>query len=80
MNIMFKGSDHMATGSGKKNAQVPMTRATGRESATGTALHEAQRDDVPKGADRGSKVEIQGDPQADLKGSGTSCEAPGCSG
>jgi hypothetical protein len=44
---------------GGKN-EVPPTRATGLESATGTALNEAARTDVPKGKERGSTVPIDG--------------------
>lgn len=50
------------TGSGN---QVPPTRATGAESATGQALA-AQNSDIPQGEDRGSKVEqVGGEAQAD---------------
>lgn len=48
------------------SAQVPPTRATGLESATGTAIRENERDDIPQGEDRGSKIEIEGgEPEAD---------------
>ena len=52
----------MATSKEKDAAQVPPTRAMGRESATGTALYEAERDDVPTGEDRGSTAEVDGEP------------------
>lgn len=48
------------------SAQVPDTRATGLESATGRAIHEAERDDIPTGADRGSSTPVVGNIQADL--------------
>lgn len=44
--------------------QVPPTRATGPETATGAALA-ASSHETPKGSDRGSKVEIAGDPRPD---------------
>lgn len=57
----------MATSKEKDaSAQVPPTLATGAETATGRALDEAERDDVPQGAERGSQVEIEGgDPEPD---------------
>lgn len=48
------------------SAQVPETRATGLESATGRAIHEAERTDIPTGEDRGSTTPIVGKIQADL--------------
>lgn len=45
-------------------AQVPPTRATGPESATGAALAAAKHE-IPSGDDRGSKTPVAGDPQPD---------------
>lgn len=49
---------------------VPPTRATGAESATGAQIaHETGQQSPPKGAEAGSQVEIEGgDPTPDLKG------------
>lgn len=48
---------------GDQSALVPPTRATGAESATGTALADHE---IPQGDDRGSKLEIAGgDPASD---------------
>lgn len=50
------------------SAQVPPTRQTGAESATGVALA-VEEHEIPQGADRGSKVEIAGgDPKPDVEG------------
>lgn len=40
-------------------AQVPPTRQTGKESATGVALEQADHE-IPQGKDRGSKTPIEG--------------------
>lgn len=62
---------------GAPEANVPPTRATGAESATGTAIAEARRDDVPQGEDRGSKVAIEGgEPQPDYLDDGTTNKNP----
>lgn len=42
-----------------ESAQVPPTRQTGAESATGVALQQQEKE-IPQGEDRGSKVEIEG--------------------
>lgn len=49
---------------------VPPTRAVGSETATGLQLaHERGEQEVPKGAERGSQVEIEGgDPTPDAEG------------
>jgi hypothetical protein len=49
---------------------VPPTRATGSETATGLQIaHERGEQEVPKGAERGSQVEIEGgDPTPDAEG------------
>lgn len=51
-------------------AQVPPTRQTGPESATGAAIADAEgtRDDIPQGEDAGSKVPIAGDIRPDSEG------------
>lgn len=62
---------------GAPEANVPPTRATGAESATGTAIAEARRDDIPQGEDRGSKVAIEGgEPQPDYLDDGTANKNP----
>lgn len=55
---------------GSKEAGVPPTRQTGPESATGQAIRDANGEqEIPKGEERGSQVEIQGgDPKATLEG------------
>lgn len=52
----------------KGKNDVPPTRATGAETATGTAIAAAEHD-IPKGADRGSKVKpVGGEVKPDADG------------
>lgn len=57
-------------------AAVPPTRATGPESATGAAIAAATHE-IPKGDDRGSKVEIAGDirPDSEREAQGAQTQA-----
>ena len=52
-----------ARGAPEGASEVPVTRATGGDTATGTAIREAERDDLPQGKDRGSKNPIEGGDQ-----------------
>lgn len=57
----------MASGAKDTDAQVPPTRATGPESATGMALQADK--EIPQGKDRGSQVEPEGGhPAPDVEG------------
>jgi hypothetical protein len=69
VNMARKGEGAEAGPTGGSKT-VPPTRAVGSETATGLQLaHERGEQEVPKGAERGSQVEIEGgDPTPDAEG------------